>query len=172
MPRGIPNKPRTIIGADVEKMENFSGERPAESEKPVAAPVVKKGKRSWGRRDILSVTNKDPNFTYRFVSKNAVKIAQRLEDGWEYCGDVVNSKAIHNPTERMYDGADLTSTIETHDSILMRLPNDLKAERDEWLNETNALREKMLKREAERKAGTALTGSIDIQGGNYKNIIE
>lgn len=135
-----------------------------------APPPVKKGRRSWGQNDVLAVAGKDPRFAYKWVRKDPMNLARHLENGYEYDSEVTNSKAVHTPTERMYDGSDLTSTKETRDSILMRLPNELKAERDEWLNERTQARSAGLMADAKKQVG--ITGSIDIQGGGYKNIIE
>lgn len=127
----------------------------------------KKGNRGWVRHNLLDVFNKEPGFRYRIASNDPRKVHQRLQEGWEVVSDL-NSNSFQGDTGRINDGANLTSILEGHDYIVMRIPEELAKDRDEYFNNITDQRTKSMKRDLDtnmRNIGSksvATHGSIKI----------
>lgn len=101
-----------------------------------------------GPRDILTVTNKDPNFVYRWVKDLPGRVQRFLDGGYE----IVNHDA--QVGERTVDSGSKVGTAVTRNDagatlILMRIPVD-------WYNEDQ---------DAKMEQIDALEASMSAEGG-------
>ena len=98
-----------------------------------------------GPRDILTVTQKDPNYTYRWVKDLPGRIQRFLDAGY----DIVNHET--EVGQRAVDtGSRLGSAVTRLDGIntlvLMRIPN-------EWYNEDQEAKQRVLDAQEEALRG-------------------
>lgn len=103
-----------------------------------------------GRRNVLTVAGKDPNFEYRFVNDTGDRVASYVEDGWETVDakDVrIGDKRIGAPSEQ---GSIAEASVGLGDTaILMRIPKEYyeedQAAKQAYVNRTEeAMRERAL----------------------------
>jgi hypothetical protein len=99
---------------------------------------LKKGRAAWKPANITEVTNKEPGYRYRLVSKDPTNLAKKAAEGWEIVNGLQADNASLTDTGRMADGKQMTSVHERHDVVLQRIPEDLAQERDEYYNALSA----------------------------------
>ena len=94
-----------------------------------------KGNKSWKPAILLDVPIKEAGFRYRWRLKDPDNVQRALQEGWE----VVQKKTGHkgpavDPVIDIIDdtGKLKTSLTEFRELILMRLPEDIAVERDEY----------------------------------------
>lgn len=94
-----------------------------------------KGNAAWKPASVLNVPIKEPGYTYRFRLKDPENIQRVLVEGWEFVTKPSGHEAPAVDTlANMVDdtGRLKTSLTEFRELILMRLPDELKQERDEY----------------------------------------
>ena len=103
---------------------------------------------------------KDPNFSYRWCSKNKPgRIQQLLSEGWVQDDEL--AKKIHRPS--MKDGASLDSTTQVRELILMKLPIAMKEARDNFYAGQSTVNE-----DAGKSLDTELSGVESSAYGEVK----
>lgn len=99
----------------------------AKSERPKRTPV-------GGKRDILTVSNKDPNYEYRWVNDTPGRIQRFIDGGWEVVNHEadVGSKVVDKGTRL---GSAVTKSVGgTITAVLMRINK-------EWYDEDQAAKQ-------------------------------
>ena len=127
---------------------------------PPATP--KKGKPSWSWRNRFSVSNKDPNFRYRFVDRtDASNLSSKLEDGWVFVNRETGVPGDHNFDVRdLADGKRLDSAYTYREHVLMALPEEIAVERDKAVRSMTEGQTASIKRRVESDIGTMSEGSL------------
>ncbi len=136
----------------------------------------KKGKQSWKPASLLDVINKEDGYRYRWVNKDPQNLFNKKHEGWETVSGLTFDRSKQpEDVKRMTDGANMGSTLEKHDSVLMRLPEELAVERDDYYNNESARRiagiTSHVKKEA-KKHGTETHGEITISSRHGTEIVE
>lgn len=140
------------------------------------APTVKKGKSSWRPAARLDLRNKDPNFRYRWVTKEQDNLNRKALEGWVPANSINGGgSAEHLAPGLVNDGKSLTGTTEYRESVLMVIPEEKAKERDAYFSEQTAKQTLGLKSMAEqmneksaqahRVAARGIHGSITIERG-------
>lgn len=94
-----------------------------------------KGNKSWRPAILLDVPNKDRNWRYRWRLKDEDNIQKALHEGWEF---VTKPVGFETPAvDTAVDVVDNTSRVKTsltefRELVLMRMHEDVAAERDEY----------------------------------------
>lgn len=114
MPRGIPNK------------------------------KVKKGRPSWDEASTLLVYDKDgglfkrgdDGFVYRWEENDPPRIQVQKARGWEIVNNVASTGVSRgDEADSIDDGKQMTSVTEYKELVLMRLPEELAEEREQYMQE-------------------------------------
>lgn len=107
-----------------------------------------------GPRDILTVSNKDPNYFYRFVKDVPGRVQRFIDGGYE----IVNQDNAQVGQRTVDSGSRLGTAITRNDGafvlVLMRIPL-------EWYNEDQ---------EAKQREIDALEDSMSAEGGNTRGM--
>lgn len=144
--------------------------RPPKSEAP-----FKKGSSTWKPANLLDVFDKEPGYRYRVVEKSPRNVAKKKREGWETVS-AIQSPSTGNLTGNYLDkGTAMTSVLEGFDYLIMRIPEELAAERDAYYNAESNRRVSALKREAGTdlsKSGAPVHGSITLEKRGIKNVIK
>lgn len=75
--------------------------------------------------DPLAVRNKDPNFHYRWLNKNKLNLARKVDYlGYEIVSGGKETSVLNEST-RVKKATDTTGAIEQGDLVLARIPKDL-----------------------------------------------
>lgn len=78
-----------------------------------------------GQWDPLAVKNKDPNFHYRWVRKDKLNMARKIDYlGYEVCKDG-EEKSVLAANTAMKKGTDVDGTVEVGDLVLAKIPKEL-----------------------------------------------
>lgn len=151
----------------------------AEIRKPGRPPKqqvgIKKGKSSWKPASAMEVIDKEDGYRYRWSNKAPDNLAKKELEGWETVSGVTGDRSKHVDADRISDGKPLTSIRERHDCILQRIPEDVAAGRDEYMNKKSAKRTEALTahfKEEAKKQGTATHGKITISSLKGEQVIE
>lgn len=156
--------------SEVESVKRGPG-RPSKSE-------LKKGNPSWMPANVSEVTNKDPDYHYRWCRKDKDNLAKKKLEGWEVVSGVAGDQTqAENGQGRINDGQKLTSVQERSDAILMRLPNELADSRSDYFRNETARRTQGLTahlKEGLRKegGGAPVHGNITISSRQGTQVIE
>lgn len=133
---------------------------------PIGAQPEKKGKRSWKPHSLLDVYDKQSGYRYRWVNKEPQNVYKKKAEGWEMVSGITSDTAKQpEHVKRMMDGANITSIIEKHDCVLMRLPEELATERDDYFRNQTARRTQGITDHIHKEAakqGTETHGEITI----------
>lgn len=143
---------------------------------PIGERSAKKGKRSWKPAALLDVVDKEKGFRYRWVNKDKQNMFNKQNEGWETVSGITFDRSKQpDDVKRMIDGANMGTMLEKHDSILMRLPEEMGLERDAYYNNETARREagitSHVKKEA-GKQGTDIHGEITISSRHGTKTVE
>lgn len=121
---------------------------------------TKKGTPSWQPTDPLKVRGKEDDKAYRWVKRDADRIAEMQDLGWQLV-DTSKDKASGLRADGIELGKELGTRVEKKGMILMQLPKELAEARKEYYQgENNALRESMtedIKRQMASKGIEAYT---------------
>jgi hypothetical protein len=135
---------------------------------------MKKGNTSWKPASVLDVSDKDPNKRYRWVTKTPDNQAKKMAEGWEPVSGLQSDKAEHS-SNRIHDGAALTSVLEKHDCVLMSIPEEMAQERDAYFNQQSQRQVAGLTAHVKKelgKEGAVSHGNITISSLKGEQIIE
>lgn len=114
--------------------------RPSQREQS-SPSEIKKGSASWKPAPILDVTGKEDGYRYRWVNKEAGNIAKKKREQWEMVSQGTSSdNAAHVSGGKVDSSHNLTSIQETHDGVLMRIPEEIALQRDAYYNNENERR--------------------------------
>ena len=91
---------------------------------------VKKGAKSWRWRNRFEVDGKDPNFRYRFVSREESVMREKMADGWEFVSPLTGVPGEHINPRQIADGEPLDGAHTYRDMVLMALPEEKAKLRD------------------------------------------
>lgn len=105
-----------------------------ETKRGPGRPKLSKGNSSWAPASVTDVTNKDPNFRYRWLRKDSDNLYKKEQEGWESVSAVTSDQASPQESNRISDGKNITSVYEKHDTILGRIPVETALERDAYYN--------------------------------------
>lgn len=95
----------------------------------------KKGKPSWKPSNLGDIIGKEHGFRYRRVRKEDDNIAKKLEEKWDFVSKVDSPNTSHAfPTGRPNEGKQLDSVVGGRDWVLMRMPEEIAQERDNYIN--------------------------------------
>lgn len=120
---------------------------------PKPAPEPKKGARSWKPAQKLEVRVKTPGWTNRWCSNDPQDIQKKLAEGWVFSDDK------HSHPEQVGDGHPVTSTTEYRELVLMKLPDDIKAQRTAHYKAINEQQTLSLKRNLKDKMQEGTSGN-------------
>lgn len=148
--------------------------RPPQTEVP-----LKKGRSTWKPANVLDILDKEPGYRYRVAEKSARNIAKKQREGWEIVSAInspnTDNKSIGNGVDL---GKQMGSVLDGHDYIIMRIPEDMAQERDDYFNGESSRRMSALKRQTTEefskigKDGAPVHGSITIEKKGIRNIIK
>lgn len=136
---------------------------------------IKKGNMSWKPAGVLEFTDKDPNYRYRVVRKDDNNLAKKLKEQWEFVSETNDPRVKHNtPTGRPDLGTAMTSVTEGYDWVLMKIPEEVAQERDQYINAKTALTETGLTAQTRRDLGSGVPshGKITKERHGIKTVIE
>jgi len=146
------------FGMSKEDIEAAIGEQP------------KKGKRTWKPANLLDATGKDPNYRYRMCRNDESNISRKLAEGWEFVNKTTDPNVRVIGAGTVEDGAQTDTTQRQRELVAMRLPMELKLQRDAHYAEEVNRRKRDLKRRVQRDLGTddkgrsaPVTGKIIIE---------
>lgn len=123
--------------------------------------TVKKGNKTWSPSSVNILTGLDrQNFNYKWVSKDPSRVSKHLSEQWEFVDG--NHKIAFESGNRIFEGGRITSNVEKHDAVLMRMPKEVAQQRAEFYNDLTMQSVKSLKKDAEQAAGASLTGKIEF----------
>jgi len=148
-----------------------------EVEMPKKASALKKGNSSWTPASLNEFTGKEDGYRYRMSRKDAQNLSKKAQEGWENVSSMQSGNITQDSTNRIGDGAQLTSTHEGHDWILQRIPEEVARERDAYFNNESQRQVKGLtshfKNEMKKHGGNAPThGEISISSRAGTQIID
>ena len=130
--------------------------------KEQSEPVVKKGHTSWKPAAMLDVRHKDPDYTYRWISKDSANVSKKLAEGW-----ALDDKRNDVRPNTVESGSGVGATTEYRDAILARIPNAVAVERNAYYRNIAEEQVRNMKRELASKmarGGAAQpTGKIVIE---------
>ena len=135
---------------------------PEETNIKSLADVPEKSQRSrrpWQPSSILTIPAKfkDPKFVYRWCTKGKEgNIRRKLMEGWEMDTEVMKKmKAANYLQDRtMQDGESSGTNLTMREMVLMRMPKNVAAERQDYYQEKSV----SAKRDAQRKYEEAMDG--------------
>lgn len=105
---------------------------------------VKKGRPSWDEASTLLVYNKDSSlfsrgddgFVYRWEENDPPRIQVQKARGWEVVSELANTGVSRGEgADTIDDGVPLTTVKEYKELVLMRLPEELAKEREQYMQE-------------------------------------
>lgn len=148
-----------------------------EVQMPRKASSLKKGNSSWAPASLNEFEGKEDGYRYRMSRKDAHNLSKKAQEGWENVSSIQSGKIIQQSTNRIDDGAQLTSVHEGHDWILQRIPEEVAQERDRFYNNESHRRVAGLtshfKNEMKKHGGNAPThGDITISSRTGTQIID
>ena len=131
--------------------------KPAQEGKPEAVQVKRLTRENRipvsGPRDILTVTNKDPNYHYRWVKDLPGRIQRFLNGGYEFVNhDAEVGQRTVDTSSRL--GSAVTRLDGMNTLVLMRIPL-------EWYNEDQ---------ESKQRELDSLEDAMKADGGNLKGM--
>lgn len=135
---------------------------------------VKKGNSSWKPASVLDVTDKEEGYRYRWSSKTPDNLAKKSAEGWETVSKLQSSPAGHDSL-RIQDGKQMTTTLEKHDCILQRIPEEIALERDAYHKDRNDKQVSGLTSHIKKdlaKDGAEAHGDITISSRMGEQVIE
>lgn len=127
----------------------------------------KKGKRSWQPAKSLALRNKKPGYRYRFVTKDDIRIQNKIEEGWVPVNKTTGVPAELTEDARRGDGGhgdNMTGALEYREFVVMALDEDTAKQRDAYYDEqtrkqTAGLKSRLIEN-MERKAGKGRAAPI------------
>lgn len=150
---------------------NVSGEPKRGPGRPpkVESEVVKKGKPTWRPADIDEIVDKEPGYRYRWARSDEDNIAKKKAEQW-----VVDEKSdVEGGYGRIDEGKPLTSVRKRRDAVLMKIPEDIALERDEYVNNKTARQMAGLKKQTEKDIkGAPVHGSITMEKRGIRTVIK
>lgn len=123
----------------------------------------------------MEVLNKEPGYRYRWANKLPDNLAKKELEGWETVSGLQADNSKHVDADRIQDGKPMTSIKERHDCVLMRIPEEVGAARDEYINKKTESRTKALTshiKKAAREQGAATHGEITISSRRGEQVLE
>lgn len=112
-----------------------------------------------GKRNVLTVEGKDPNYVYRFVNDNGDRVAIMQEQGYEVVTDSsikVGDRRVANPTQ---EGSPVKASVgQGQQAFLMRI-------KKEWYDEDQAAKQAHvteLETAMKKEAKEGMYGKIEI----------
>lgn len=153
--------------------------RPRQTEEtmPKRASSLKKGNSSWTPASLNEFTGKEDGYRYRMSRKDSQNLSKKAQEGWETVSSIQSGNILQQSTNRIDDGAQLTSVHEGYDWVLQRLPEEIAKERDAYYNNESHRRVASLtshfKNEMKKHGGNAPThGEITISSRTGTQIID
>lgn len=125
---------------------------------------MKKGNSSWKPASVTDVTGKEDGYRYRWVNKDSDNVAKKKAEGWEFVSKATD-KASPESSNRIDDGASLTSAYEKRDVVLMKLDEETAQGRDAYFNAETERRQSGLTAHLKKelgKEGAETHGDITI----------
>jgi len=90
-----------------------------------SAVEVTKDEADQEQFDGLQLSNRDPNYHYRFARKSDMAIARHKFNGYEVVDSTSDEvRSILTDSTKMRKGADVDTTIAVGDLVLMRIPRE------------------------------------------------
>lgn len=118
---------------------------------------------SWKPASLLDVQGKDPNYTYRWVSKSKIDSGKATAEGWEVVKtSTTGPKAPAKDSTK--DGSPLDTTVQRREMILCRMPLEMKEARAKYYQDRaaeNAIRSA----DETRRLGNSYGKGIENEGG-------
>lgn len=131
----------------------------------------KKGKPTWKPANVDDVFDKEPGYRYRWVHKSEDNLAKKRAEHW-VLDEGTNVEAGYG---RINEAKPLTSVRERRDAVLMRLPEEIAQERDDYYNGETARRMSALKRQTRDdlgQSGAPIHGSITTEKRGIRTVIK
>lgn len=127
--------------------------------------AVKKGKPTWKPADAVDIQDKDPNYTYRIIEKSPRNIDKKRREGWEILSGInAQGESLQRGYGRIDDGKPLTSSLEGHDYVIGRIPNELAEARREYVQQKTDRMERALMSNTKKDMAKATGGAGSIHG--------
>lgn len=137
---------------------------------------IKKGNSTWKPANILDIYDKEAGYTYRIVEKSPRNVAKKQREGWEVISGVQSAGTANAPNNYLNNGSQMTSVIEGHDYVVMRIPEEMAQERTDYFNAESGRRMSALKRQTGddlgKVAGAPVHGSITMEKKGIRTIIK
>lgn len=131
----------------------------------------KKGRPTWKPANVDDVFDKEPGYRYRWVHKSEDNLAKKKAEHWV----LDEGTKVEGGYGRIDEGKPLTTVRERRDAVLMRLPEEIALERDEYYNGETARRMSALKRQTKEDLGQSsapIHGSISIEKRGIRTVIK
>jgi len=84
---------------------------------------------SWKPASVLTVTDKDPNYSYRWCRKDIID--KKMAEGWQVINKSTGDK-IDAPVHTFMDGSQDDSTVQKRELILCRMPKEVAKARNDY----------------------------------------
>ena len=97
----------------------------------------KKGKPSWAPARMLDLENKTDDYTYRWCDTDPANIRKKEAEGWVFVNKETGHPVEHEDPNLQHGGASPDGSLRYRDLVVMALPNEKKAARDEYYRDIN-----------------------------------
>lgn len=150
------------------------GRPPKETSVEITVAPLKKGNSTWKPANVLDVFDKEPGYRYRVAEKSPRNIAKKQREGWEIVSGIQSPTTGNNTGNYMDKGKPMTSVLEGYDYVIMRIPEELALQRDDFFNGESNRRISALKRDAQKDIGGKgeIHGTITMEKKGIRNIIK
>ena len=113
------------------------------------------------RRDRLSVANKPSGFRLRWCDRDAMNVANRLEDGWVF---IDRTKGIPVEPDEDFDGKVPDGVHVRRELVLMGLPEDLAKDRESEIQDATNTQVASIKRRAQSSMTSMAGPDANVYG--------
>lgn len=135
---------------------------------------IKKGSSTWKPANVLDVFSKELGYRYRVVEKSPRNVARKKQEGWETVSAIESPNTGNNAGNYLDKGKALTSVVEGYDYLIMRIPEEIAKQRDNYMNNETSRRTESLRKQTGKdlsKEGAPIHGSITMEKKGVRNII-
>jgi hypothetical protein len=147
----------------------------APSAKELVTPktAAKKGNRSWVP-PVGEAIKKEDGFTYRWTGID--RIASFLQQGWELVMASKGETTFVNGRDKIFGGVSLDTVVAKSDKVLMRMPEDMVKQRNDFYAQRASRQRTSIKEKVEEFTGGGVPLHGDVKAhdrtGPVRTIIE
>lgn len=154
-----------ILVKEETQMTTSANEAPETTEPPIPLtpePVKHRVTAPWKPARKLDIPEhlKNPAFVYRWCDKNKPgNIQKKMSEGWEVDKEL-SRKLTAIATKTLNDGSPLDGTAQIAELIVMRMPKEMAASRNEYYAKRSEMATKEAQEDLKRRTGGQAYGEI------------